>query len=453
MKWLKSSGKFCIQHIWLLLVFGCEQAPSQSVESPQQAHFQAKADSFLIKDDTLRAQFSIDADGIRIYASSEDKKAQSPETIIYWDEIADWNQYAASLHPDSLFKVYAQKGTRRFSELNLPPAPIIASTFSPTDSLPLRGMRIALDPGHVGGTMEYAKLERKYVSMAAGTFPGKGGPVEFNEGTLTLATAWELRDMLEKAGATVMMTREKPHLNAMDCTWEQWINDSLPKALAYFVQEYELTGPDSAFWYTKANARDLQRAPFNLLDLERRADKINNFHPDLTLIIHYNVEEKNEPDKRGFHHPIQRNFNMAFVPGSYMAGELGSAKWRCEFLVKLLSDEIEKSIQFSDKVVEHLADATQVPALVWDDSLRYLRVASMPTPATGVFSRNLALNRQILGVMSFGESLYQDNVNEAPELARKDYEVHGIRTSPRIKDVARGYYDAILDFAPQLSNK
>jgi N-acetylmuramoyl-L-alanine amidase len=79
----------------------------------------------------------------------------------------------------------------------LPPAPA---------DLPLRGLRIAIDPGHIGGS--YAKLEERWYQVR------DTKPVA--EGDLTLDTARLLHPRLEALGAEVTLLRDgaKPVTNS-----------------------------------------------------------------------------------------------------------------------------------------------------------------------------------------------------------------------------------------------
>ncbi|WP_075089257.1 N-acetylmuramoyl-L-alanine amidase [Verrucomicrobium spinosum] len=63
---------------------------------------------------------------------------------------------------------------------------------------PLKGVHIALDPGHIGGG--YARLEERWLSMN----PGE----EIMEGRIVLQVAQLLKPRLEALGARVSMVRE-----------------------------------------------------------------------------------------------------------------------------------------------------------------------------------------------------------------------------------------------------
>ncbi|MEN8864873.1 MAG: hypothetical protein ABF381_04775, partial [Akkermansiaceae bacterium] len=72
------------------------------------------------------------------------------------------------------------------------------SNLSDDRALPLEGLIIAIDPGHIGG--DYALIEeREY----------KWGNLTIREGSMTLKTAKILKPLLEKLGASVTLVRSK----------------------------------------------------------------------------------------------------------------------------------------------------------------------------------------------------------------------------------------------------
>jgi hypothetical protein len=176
-------------------------------------------------------------------------------------------------------------------------------------------------------------------------------------------------------------------------------------------------------------------------DLRQRAKKINEFQPTMSLVIHYNVDETNY----GWNKPSPKNFNMAFVGGSFGEDEIDQPEDRIDVLRLLLSNEIEESESLSGCIVKNLVELTKVPpAAPWDAI--YLRESCLSTPTTGVYCRNLALTRQIKGALCYGESLYQDNVKECNLLCKEDILVEGILTCNRVEEVAHAYYEGVLQY-------
>src|SRR5436190_6599113 len=122
-----------------------------------------------------------------------------------------------------------KKGLKRFSKVQLDslkkmiPPPYAGGASS---VLPLKGVRIALDPGHFGTTLEEAKVEQKYLF-----FPGSADTVKLFESALTFNTAVILKSMLEEQGATVMMTRNQANHTSFGLTFSDWMKNDKKRVL------------------------------------------------------------------------------------------------------------------------------------------------------------------------------------------------------------------------------
>ena len=446
--------KFLFSLVIVLILIGCSSTPKDDGEPPQalsnadlQNLYQQKADKYLIKNDTLRNWFAITEEGIAMYPDPEAKMNNEPECFLYYDEIEAFGQMVYGLPKDSALSFYANKGTQRWSHTdteNLPPLP---QPFmgSANPEKPLAGLRVALDPGHLGGSMEHAIMEEKAVRMHPNDSVGIPEEIAFNEGNLVLATARLLKQRLESYGAEVMLTRDMPGVSAFGLSFEEWKRTQYDSCLTAWAEERDLSEEDLD-WFAKANDRDIFHAMFKHLDLRERARKMNAYRPDISVIIHYNVKESNRPDEDKYVVPVDENYNMAFVPGSYMTGELGAPDRRMEFLAQLVTQDIENSIDLSELVVKEFVNETGVPALDEPHGLRYLDKASMATPAKGVWARNLAINRMTRGTICFGETLYQDYIGEALVLNEKDLDVEGLMVSSRVEDVANAYFQGICAY-------
>ena len=198
--------------------------------------------------------------------------------------------------------------------------------------------------------------------------------------------------------------------------------------------------------------RDIYRIPFLRRDFRERARLINAFTPDLTLILHYNILESNDWGPDHNLSAVDKNFSMAFIPGSFMTGELGDAESRMLFLGRLVSEDLRQSEELSGNIVEGFAQVLGVPAVDYDTTLNYLRRSSLPTDADGVFARNLSLTRMVHGPLCYGEALYQDNVDEAMRLNAKTLVVEGMETGlpPRILDAVDAYVFGVLRFCKEI---
>lgn len=457
---------------WVLV--GCSQrTPPQTPPSHKEQidQYTQKANDFLIKDPVLWNQLRIDSLGIALFEDSLSRTEDQPECLLLWDEMEQFQQMSQNLEQDNLLLAYA-KGKKRLKPWEAPQA---SPKQTPDKSLPLAGMRIALDPGHVGGTMELAELEKKFVRIRKGNRPEFTEEIAFNEGNLTLATAMLLRDSLEALGASVLMTREGEGQTAFGMGFGAWLASQADSAEAHlglapvvsrkltpegypvqhkkgaalvYIQQKDLSGPDSTWWMDESTIRDIYKIPFLKSEFVERARKINAFRPDLTLIIHYNIYEKNESDRQGYLVGVDKNVSMAFVPGSFMRGELKTQEDRLAFLRLLTGNDLKASEGLSHAIVQQFESVLEVPIVAPNAPLRYLVKASLPTNRPGVFARNLSLTRMVKGPLCYGEALYQDNVEEAVQLNQKDFQLPGMQTKlpNRVKIAADAYLKGILSW-------
>ena len=304
----------------------------------------------------------------------------------------------------------------------------------------LSGIKIAIDPGHFGTTLKEAKAEQKYLYFPNTATPQAGDSILLFESELTYNTARLLRSMLEEKDATVMMTRDEPNHTSFQCTFAQWMKTRKKKVLDSLLANGSMTA---------AKHKSLMKAPehtffwdfFRDYELGNRAKKINAFKPDITVIIHYNVDEKNAPWKKAG----TKNFTMAFIGGGFTAGDLNGDDNQMHFLRLLLGDQLNRSEQLSSLLVANFHQRLSIPIAGKEDAT-YLKDKCLSTPSAGVYCRNLALCRKVNSVLVYGESLYQDNEKECVELMKKDKTLYGIKTGARVESVARSYFEAIMAF-------
>src|SRR5208283_831994 len=130
-------------------------------------------------------------------------------------------------------------------------------------------------------------------------------------------------------GAKVLLTKEAPGQSVYAASFADWCknefgikydNDWLSdtyqeKVLAGFTQAQKATLNGSPENKVRRLKQILFRSFYNNLDLRARAEKINAFNPELTIIIHYNA---------GPGETCSSNYNMTFIPGSFLKNELSN---------------------------------------------------------------------------------------------------------------------------------
>ncbi len=311
----------------------------------------------------------------------------------------------------------------------------IAIVFSAT-AQNLKGIRIAIDPGHSAGTMAEAIVEKKYVVFkldSTNIAKGLTDSVEIIEPNSTLATALLLKQKLETKGAEVLLSRTKQGYSSFDKTFAQW-----------YVEKYLTQQPTTNKTKKKAKIPTERKAfvsEFNVRDIEQRAKIINNYKPDITLIIHYNADEKNEP----WTSPTNKNFNMIFVPT--LAQSVDSIAQQFMPYASIAS----KNLLLAQTTITAFEQLLKVPIAGLDDAT-YLREKCEPTAVKGVYVRQLALNKMIKGIVIYGETLYQDNAQESKLLHNKTLTINGVAYSERVAQVAEAYYQGIINYYKTLQH-
>ncbi len=412
-----------------IIFMACQFNNEPSYDAPLLINnYTKRINRYLNKSDDVWNHILLNEEGIQIFASFDDKTTQQPEFTLHWKDVETYRNLLEN-NPNEAFQWY--KTNHQISkEVAIPSSTIDTLKYGDLDrNLPLKGFRIALDAGHIAGNLPLAELEGKNIQMRLrgrkGKGKSKGRKVAFFESELNWYTARILQLKLEELGATVLMTRDAYDKTAFGQTYTEW------------YAKYDTT--------PKPRPQLLFHRYFKHEDNKERIAKINAFQPHLTLIIHYNVDANNAPWKQ----PTKQNASMAFVGGSFMQGELFDIERRFNFLRLLLTQDIERSVDFSKAVLDELNKQLAIPSITPENDQAFLERSSILTSAQGVYARNLALSARVHGTLCYAEPLYQDNEAEVRFLAKRDYEVDGRKVSGRLADVAEVYFKAIVEYLKQ----
>lgn len=305
-----------------------------------------------------------------------------------------------------------------------------------TAEQPLKGYRIALDPGHFSTSMTDAQSEQKFLFFVPDSANGKRDTVRIFESLLTFNTAHILKSKLEEKGAEVFVTRTQANFTSFNCTYQDWIKYHRQRSLDSLKENGSLSAEKHSK-LLKCNNYTLFWDFFRDYDLANRCNKVNAFAPDVTIIIHYNVDEKNAPWKQH----TKKNFSMTFIGGAFT--DINKTESKVNFLRLLLTDQLNKSEDLSAKTVFNFNKVLEIPIAKAVDA-DYLKENCLITASPGVFCRNLALCRKINSPLVYGESLYQDNEKETKLLMSSDLDIYGIKANERLSKVAACYYDAVV---------
>lgn len=382
-----------------------------------QRHYTQKLQTQIIKNKALASQVQISQEGIRLFASAPKSEKDSAEFFLSWEEVPAYQQWLQHA-PEATEQAYPKRPSGTLpSPRFFPP---------PSANLPLRGWRIALDPGHIAGDMAMAQMEGKYLKIKM----PDGKTVAVFESELNWFTARLLADALMQDGAEVLLTRSAFELTALDIPYQEWwatYRDSLQKA----GQNLAGLTAQKTFFET-----------FQKQDFEARVRKINAFAPHLTLIIHYNVDAANQPWQK----PTQKQESMAFVGGSFEAGELQKPEARFHLLRLLLTAHLSESIEICQAVLTNLEANLQIKPVREPHQQDFLRQHALPTSAPGVYHRNLTLARRVYGPLAYLEPLYQDHPAALAQWQHRQLDYKGQKIPSLLAEVAQAYHKAIRDW-------
>lgn len=273
---------------------------------------------------------------------------------------------------------------------------------------PLEGVKIAIDPGHIGGA--WAKMEQRWYQM-----PGE--PTAVMEGEMTLATAQLLKTSLEALGAAVSLVRDKT----------EPLTATRPQDYAAVT-----TSPQQAelFFYRKAEIR-------------ARADRVNQqLQPDLLVCLHYNAEPWGDPAKPEL---VEVNHLHLIVNGHYSPEEMELDDVRYEMLERVFQRSEREELRLADAVARSLASATGLPPYDYGHG-HMAGNAHRPLPENPyVWARNLMANRLYQCPVIFTEPYVMNSREIYERVAAGDYEGEKLVAGKMRKSLFREYADAVTE--------
>jgi len=388
-------------------------------------------DKYLNYKGSLDKYVEITSSQITLYKYSGGKK--QTDLVLRKDDWCVFSKLVSSLPIDSLEKISGDLDGYKLKVKN-------NTSDCTKDQKPLSKTKIMIDPGHMAGTVQMSRIEQKYLHFTKANYPAlKQDSVDIAEGILTFQTASILKKMLEEKGATVALTR-KENTTSFGYTYDEWLRNRKKKTLDSLLKVKKISTARHK-QLMKMNRSKFFLEFFKDHELLQRSRVINNFKPDLTVIIHYNVNEKNDPWLK----PSDKNFCMAFIPGCLIGDNLETKAGKFNFLRLLLTDDINKSEKVSSLLVNELNKQLEVPIAKTTDAT-YLSEHCTATSCAGVYCRNLALCRLVQSPLMYGECLYQDNEMECYELLKNTETKCGVQTNKRVVQSAQAFYNAILKF-------
>lgn len=305
------------------------------------------------------------------------------------------------------------------------PAPQLGS--APADQ-PLAGLKIALDPGHLGGA--WAKMEERFFQI------GESRPVV--EGELTLRVAKILAPKLRALGAEVLPVREalEPTTEARPETLREAARAELAQlGITAPRENYEDTNDPRRVTTVQAQSELLF---YRISEIRHRAEIVNSkLRPDLVVCLHFNAEAWGDPMKPDF---VPRNHLHVIVNGCYSAAELRFDDQRFEMLMKLLSRSYGEELAVSERVAAALSSATKLPPYSYTTGN-----AIRPGASPYIWARNLLANRLYHAPVVFLEPYVMNSEVIWERVQAGDYEGEVLLAGEMRRSIFREYADAVVE--------
>jgi hypothetical protein len=293
---------------------------------------------------------------------------------------------------------------------------------------PLSGLKIALDPGHIGG--KWGLMEERSFSM-----PGDP-PVQ--EGDMTLLVAKLMAPKLRALGAEVQFVRSKAGPTTpfeVDA-----FNPAARKELDLLgitdVRE-RYDGPRDPL---KSHTVQWQAEKlfYRVAEIRERGRKVNTkLKPDLVVCIHFNADDWSDPAAPTF---TERNDLHLLVHGCYSAGELRFDDQRFEMLLKLLNRSLAEEVATSEPVAAALRKATGLPPF------EYTTGNAVRVNADGyLWARNLLANRLYECPTLFLEPYRMNHAEAYARMQAGDYPGAREVAGKKQKSIFREYADAVVE--------
>jgi len=305
---------------------------------------------------------------------------------------------------------------------------------------PLKGIRIALDPGHIGG--DWAVLEARYFKL------GDDPPVK--EAELNMITCERLAERLRADGADVVWAKHgyEPvtHLRPEDLHHEAIAALALPEHAPShsgytpsFLFGLPLPhAPHSGNQRVSETRIDNEAALlfYRVAEIRARGDVVNPLHPDLTICVHYNADDWGDPN-----HPTLTDHSrlVIFTNGAYEKSELVYDDYKYDLLRKLLDRTAVQEERGCALVGQSMLDTLKYPPENYPGTYFAHHVTNVPS----VYARDLLANRIYHGPVIYCEGPYMNARDAYYRIIAGDY--LGLRTiqGQSVPSIYRDYAAAV----------
>ena len=294
---------------------------------------------------------------------------------------------------------------------------------------PLSGLRLGLDPGHLGG--KWAKMEERWFQVDSSQ------PVQ--EGDLVLKVARLLAPRLRELGAKVFFVRNsnepvtaKRPDDFRELARKILIKNGVPHPRPDVLDPNDPEKEQTIRWQSEILF-------YRYSEIRRRAVLVNTkLHPDLVLCLHFNAEGWGDPNNPAL---IDANHLHLLVNGSYLQDELEFDDERFEMIRRLLSRAYDAELPLADTIAAAMARQTKLPPYEYPTTNSTTRVGS----SGYVYARNLLATRLYRCPVAYCEPYVMNSRDAFARIQAGDYE--GVRNVNGIerKSIFREYADSVVD--------
>jgi N-acetylmuramoyl-L-alanine amidase len=299
---------------------------------------------------------------------------------------------------------------------------------------PLFGLKIALDPGHLG--RKWAKMEERWFQV--------GNSVPVQEGDLALRVARLLAPRLRELGAKVSFVRSsnepitsKRPDDFRELARKILIKNGVPLPRADVLDSNDPAKEQTIRWQSEILF-------YRYSEIRRRAALVNfKLHPDLVLCLHFNAEGWGDPNNPSL---TDANHLHLLVNGSYLAEELEFDDERFEMIRRLLSRAYDEELQLADTIALAMARDTALPPYEYPTTNTTTKVG------TGgyVYARNLLATRLYRCPVVYCEPYVMNSKDVFARIQTGDYEgvrnVNGVERRSIFHEYADSVVEGLVDY-------
>jgi N-acetylmuramoyl-L-alanine amidase len=294
-----------------------------------------------------------------------------------------------------------------------------AHSSAPNENGPhrsLKGLRIAIDPGHIGG--KWARIEERWYKI------GENKPVM--EGDMTLQVAKLLREELAKRGAVVSLTRETASPSTLLRP-----EDLLSEAKLSLTRQGTSQSAERL-------RQESEKLFYRTAEIRARADLVNRtLRPDVVLALHFNAEPWGNAERPSL---VETNHLHLLVTGGFTREELTYEDQLHGMLTKLLGRCFSKESGLAKALAKSMSAATGLPPYIYKESAAAVRIPG----SDYVWARNLLANRLFECPVIYLEPYVMNSHDVHERVQVGDYEGAKVVNGKNRKSIYREYVEGVV---------